>query len=228
MHVQAGPFRLPPPLFWIAAVTTRLRSALVLIFLFVLCGSAQAGGRASLDTFTKGLKGLDGQFSQQVFDSKGKRKENSSGRVALSAPRQFRWEYVKPYPQLIIADGSKVWVYDPDLKQVSTRAQGSEEQNSPLAALIDPQRLDRDFNAKDAGTRDGLEWLELSPKQDEGAGFQNARLGFDARGLARMHILDALGQRTEISFTGWKRNPTFAAKTFRFTPPKGIDIVGGP
>lgn len=227
MHVQAGPFRLPPPLFWIAAVTTSVRSFLV-IFLLVLCGSAQAGGRASLDTFTKGLKGLDGQFSQQVFDSKGKRKENSSGRVALSAPRQFRWEYVKPYPQLIIADGSKVWIYDPDLKQVSTRAQGSEEQNSPLAALIDPQRLDRDFNVKDAGTQDGLEWLELSPKQDEGAGFQNARLGFDARGLARMHILDALGQRTEISFTGWKRNPTFAAKTFRFTPPKGIDIVGGP
>lgn len=228
MHVQAGPFRLPPPLFWIAAVTISVRFVLVLIFLFVLCGSAQAGGRESLDTFTKGLKGLDGQFSQQVFDSKGKRKENSSGRVALSAPRQFRWEYVKPYPQLIIADGSKVWVYDPDLKQVSTRAQGSEEQNSPLAALIDPQRLDRDFNVKDAGTQDGLEWLELSPKQDEGAGFQNARLGFDARGLARMHILDALGQRTEIRFTDWKRNPTFAAKTFRFTPPKGIDIVGGP
>jgi outer membrane lipoprotein carrier protein len=205
-------------------VTTMLR--LVTAFFLFSCTVAHASGRDSLDTFTKGLKGLDGQFSQQVFDSKGKRKETSSGRVALSAPRLFRWEYLKPYPQLIVADGKKVWVYDPDLKQVSVRAQGAEEQNSPLAALIDPQRLDRDFNVKDAGLKDGLEWLELTPKQDDNAGFQNARLGFDKRGLARMQILDALGQRTEISFTGWKRNPTLSAKTFRFTPPKGADVVG--
>ncbi|MFZ2753801.1 MAG: outer membrane lipoprotein chaperone LolA [Lysobacteraceae bacterium] len=189
-------------------------------------GTTHAGGRESLDTFTQGLKGLDGQFSQQVFDSKGKRKETSSGRVALSAPRLFRWEYLKPYPQLIVADGKKVWVYDPDLKQVSVRPQGAEEQNSPLAALIDPQRLDRDFNVKDAGQKDGLEWLELTPKQDDNAGFQNARLGFDKHGLSRMQILDALGQRTDINFTGWKRNPAFTARTFHFTPPKGVDVVG--
>lgn len=189
-------------------------------------GAAQAGGRESLDSFTKGLKGLDGQFSQQVFDSKGKRKETSSGRVALSAPRLFRWEYLKPHPQLIVADGAKVWVHDPDLKQATVRPQGAEEQNSPLAALIDPQKLSRDFNLKDTGNQGGLEWLELTPKQEEGAGFQNARLGFNATGLARMLIVDALGQRTDITFSGWKRNPTFAAKTFRFTPPKGIDVIG--
>ena len=199
---------------------------LIVIATLLTAGAVHAGGRESLNSFTKGLKGLDGQFNQQVFDSKGKRKETSSGRVALSAPRLFRWEYVKPYPQLIVADGKKVWVYDPDLKQVSTRVQGAEEQNSPLAALIDPQRLDRDFNVKDSGTQGGLEWLELTPKQGDDAGFQNARLGFDKTGLARMQILDALGQRTEISFSGWKRNPAFTAKTFRFTPPKGVDVVG--
>lgn len=188
--------------------------------------TAHAGGRESLNAFTKGLKGLDGQFSQQVFDSKGKRKEASSGRVALSAPRLFRWEYLKPYPQLIVADGKKVWVYDPDLKQASVRPQGAEEQNSPLAALIDPQRLDRDFKVEETGLKDGLEWLELKPKQDDNTGFQNAQLGFDKRGLARMLILDALGQRTDIRFSGWKRNPAFNARTFRFTPPKGVDIVG--
>ncbi len=210
-------------------MTIRLR---LLAIVPILAGSlfvsstAQAGGRESLTNFTKGLKGLDGQFTQQVFDSKGKRKESVSGRVALSAPRLFRWEYLKPYPQLIIADGRKVWVYDPDLKQATVRPQGAEEQNSPLAALIDPQRLIRDFNTKDAGKQAGLEWLELTPKQAEGAGFQNARLGFDATGLARMQIVDALGQRTDITFSGWKRNPTFAAKTFRFTPPKGVDVVG--
>ena len=204
---------------------TRYFTAFVLSCL-LMTGPARAGGRESLDTFTKGLKGLDGQFSQQVFDSKGKRKESSSGRVALSAPRLFRWEYLKPYPQLIVADGKKVWVYDPDLKQASVRPQGAEEQNSPLAARTDPQRLDRDSNAADAGMKDGLDWLELTPKQDENAGFQNARLGFDKNGLARMQILDVLGQRTDIRFTGWKRNPAFSAKTFRFTPPKGADVVG--
>lgn len=197
------------------------------ILLALVSGIAHAGGRESLNTFTRGLKGLDGQFSQQVFDSKGKRKETSSGRVALSTPRLFRWEYLKPYPQLIVADGSKVWVYDPDLKQVTVRPQGAEEQNSPLATLLDPQKLDRDFKVKDGGSQDGLQWLELAPMKDEGAAFQNARLGFDKLGLARMHIVDALGQRTEISFSGWKRNPAFAAKTFRFTPPKGADVVGG-
>lgn len=198
-----------------------------LLALGFVAGTAHASGRESLDTFTRGLKGLDGQFTQEVFDSKGKRKESASGRVALSTPRQFRWEYVKPYPQLIVADGAKVWVYDPDLKQVTVRPQGVEEQNSPLAALIDPARLDRDFIVRDAGREGGLDWLELLPKQADNSTFQSAWLGFDARGLARMRIIDGLGQRTEIGFSGWKRNPAFAAATFRFSPPKGVDIVGG-
>ena len=204
----------------------RLLAMPILLSALLLGADAHAGGRESLDAFTKGLKGLDGQFTQQVFDSKGKRKEASSGRVAISAPRLFRWEYMKPYPQLIVADGKKVWVYDPDLKQASVRPQGAEEQNSPLAALIDPQRLDRDYTVGDGGTKDGLEWLELTPKQGDDAGFQNARLGFDKRGLVRMQILDSLGQRTDIAFSSWKRNPAFDAKTFRFAPPKGVDVVG--
>jgi outer membrane lipoprotein carrier protein len=134
----------------------------ILASLLLMAVNAHAGGRESLDAFTKGLKGLDGQFTQQVYDSKGKRKESASGRVALSAPRLFRWEYLKPYPQLIVADGKKVWVYDPDLKQVSTRPQGAEEQNSPLAALIDPQKLDRDFTVAEAGAQGGLEWRGCS------------------------------------------------------------------
>ena len=192
----------------------------------LFAGTALAGPRDTLDSFTRGLKGLDGQFVQQVFDANGKRKESSSGRVALSAPRLFRWEYVKPYPQLIVADGKKVWVYDPDLEQVTVRAQGVEEQNSPLAALIDPSRLDRDFTVEEGGSADGLEWLVLKPKQADNASFETARLGFDATGLARMEVVDALGQRTEIAFSAWKKNPAFDKGTFTYTPPKGIDVVG--
>ena len=204
-----------------------LSPAFALILGLAAATQAQAGGRESFDAFTRSLKGLDGQFSQQVFDSKGQRKESSSGRVALSAPRLFRWEYVKPAPQLVIADGKAVWIYDPDLSQVSTRPQGEEEQNSPLAALVDPKKLDRDFTLKDAGSREGLSWLEILPKRGEESGFRNARLGFDAGdALVRMEIVDALGQRTDIRFSGWKRNPSFAADTFRFTVPKGVDVVG--
>ena len=188
--------------------------------------SAFAGARDDLGTFTKGLKGLDGQFTQQVFDANGKLKESSSGRVALSAPRLFRWEYIKPYAQLIVADGNRVWVYDPDLQQATKRAQGPKEQNSPLAALVDPSRLDRDYRIQEAGSKDGLHWLELAPKSLTDTGFKVARLGFGPQGLATMQVTDALGQKTRISFSGWKRNPVFAAGTFRFVPAKGVDVVG--
>jgi outer membrane lipoprotein carrier protein len=192
----------------------------------LLAGTAFAGARDQLKSFTTGLKGLDGQFTQQVFDGGGKLKESSSGRVALSAPRLFRWEYVKPYEQLIVADGSKVWVYDPDLQQVTVREQGVEEQNSPLSALIDPGKLDQQFNVSDGGSRDGLEWLALTPKNEGDASFQSARLGFDGNGLAQMEVVDAVGQRTAIRFSGWKRNPSFAANTFKYSPAAGVDVVG--
>ena len=192
----------------------------------LLASTAFAGARDQLKSFTTGLKGLDGQFTQQVFDGGGKLKESSSGRVALSAPRLFRWEYVKPYEQLIVADGSKVWVYDPDLQQVTVREQGVEEQNSPLSALIDPGKLDQQFNVSDGGSRDGLEWLALTPKNEGDASFQSARLGFDGNGLAQMEVVDAVGQRTAIRFSGWKRNPSFAANTFKYSPAAGVDVVG--
>ncbi|UYK78523.1 outer membrane lipoprotein chaperone LolA [Xanthomonas sacchari] len=193
----------------------------------LLAGSAFAGAREDLTAFTRGLKGLDGQFAQKVYDGKGTLKESSSGRVALSAPRLFRWEYRKPYTQLIVADGSKVWVYDPDLKQATVRAQGSEEQNSPLIALIDPGRLDRQYDvSEEAVARDGLQWLTMTPKVDTEASFQMAKLGFDRNGLARMEVVDPVGQRTDISFSDWKRNPAFAAGTFRYVPDKDVDVVG--
>ena len=203
----------------------QLRYALFATALFA--STASAGARQELETFTRGLKGLEGQFTQRVSDASGRVKEHSSGRVALSAPRQFRWEYAKPYQQLIVADGKKVWVFDPDLEQVTVRAQGHEEQNSPLVALIDPTRLDRQYDvSEEAAPRDGLEWLSLTPKLDTDASFQMASLGFDKDGLAKMEVVDAVGQRTAISFSGWKRNPTFAADTFRYTPAKGVDVVG--
>ncbi|MBV2210070.1 MAG: outer membrane lipoprotein chaperone LolA [Thermomonas sp.] len=193
--------------------------------LMLATSGAYAGARDQLNAFTHGLKGLDGQFSQQVFSAQGKPKENTSGRVAVSAPRLFRWEYVTPYEQLIVADGKTVWVYDPDLSQVSKRPQGAEEANSPLAILLEPARLDRDFNVKEAGTNAGMEWLDIAPRAAEAA-FKRARLGFSNNQLAQLDYTDALGQRTVIVFSHLQRNPAFNKAVFTFTPPKGVDVIG--
>ena len=205
-----------------------MRLSTLLGFAAILVATTvNAGARDDLDAFTRGLKGLQGGFAQTVYDANGAEKETSTGRVSLSAPRLFRWEYVKPYPQLIVADGKTVWVYDPDLKQATRRAQGDTEQNSPLAALIDPARLDKDYTVAEAGSGDGLEWLTLTPRDKDNASFESARLGFDRNGLNRMAFTDLLGQRTEIVFAQWQRNPAFARGTFSYVPPKDVDVVGG-
>lgn len=196
------------------------------IALALASGSALADARAQLHTFTNGLKTLDGGFTQQVYDQKGRLKESSAGKVSMSSPNLFRWQYVKPYQQLIVADGKTVWIYEPDLQQVSKRPQGIEEQSSPLAALIDRSKLDKQFNVSEAGQSGGLEWLALTPKTKAGASFENARLGFNQRGLAKVVITDGLGQRTEMNFGTWKRNARLPASSFRFIPPKGVDVIG--
>lgn len=186
-----------------------------------------AGARDELARFTGGLKGLEGRFEQQVFDANGRSKEKSSGTVAVAAPRLFRWEYLKPFEQLIVADGQKVWIYEPDLEQASVKPQGEEERNSPLVALFDPARLERQFDVSEEATAsEGLQWLTLTPKVDTEASVQMARLGFGPQGLTRMQVMDLVGQKTEIRFDAWKRNPSFAAGTFRFSPGKGVDVVG--
>jgi outer membrane lipoprotein carrier protein len=145
--------------------------------------------------------------------------------LALQAPRLFRWQVTDPYQQLIVADGKKVWVYEPDLEQVTVRDQGSEEAHSPLTVLTDLSQLDSEFTTTDAGTRDGLAWLRLVSRSKEPQ-FEYAEIGFDASGPRRMIFKDTLGNRTEIAFSGWERNPQLAADTFKFVPPKGTDVVG--
>ncbi len=203
----------------------RIVPTVLSVALLLASNFAVAGAREDLAAFTKGLKGLDGQFSQQVFDVRGKQKEASSGRVAVSAPRLFRWEYTKPYAQLVVADGKTVWVVDPDLNQATRRPQGPEEANSPLAILLEPARLERDFAVKDGGSRDGVAWLEVAPRTAD-ASFKTARLGFAGGQLSRLEYVDALGQRTAIAFSGWQRNPAFAKGTFAYAPAKGVDVIG--
>jgi len=203
----------------------RLLSCVVLL-LTCPCVHAADTARAKLDAFAKGISAISADFEQQVHDPNGGGKD-SRGTLALKAPRQFRWQVTKPHEQLIVADGEKVWIYDPDLEQVTVRAQGSEEAHSPLTVLTDLSQLDRDFTATEHGERDGLSWLRLKSKDKEPQ-FEHADLGFDASGLARMAFKDTLGNETEIRFARWQRNPKLATDAFKFTPPKGVDVVGDP
>lgn len=201
------------------------------LLLGLLCtttfAGAADGGRARLDAWAKGLNAVSADFEQHVADSSKHGDKTSRGTLALKAPRQFRWDVSAPYKQLIVADGEKVWIYDPDLEQVTVRAQGTEEAHSPLTVLTDLSQLDRDFTASDQGERDGLTWLRLKSRDKEPQ-FEYADLGFDASGLARMAFKDTLGNSTEIHFSHWQRNASLPATTFKFTPPKGVDVIGDP
>jgi outer membrane lipoprotein carrier protein len=186
---------------------------------------AADNARSRMEAFSKALTSVGGQFSQSVTDANGHRGDESRGTLALQAPRQFRWETTEPYQQTIVADGSRVWVYEPDLEQVSVRSQSAAEAHSPLTVLTDLSQLDSQFSTSEAGERDGLAWLRLVSKAKEPE-FEYAELGLDATSLQRMRFKDQLGNVTEIRFAGWKRNPALPAGTFTFTPPKGVDVVG--
>ena len=208
-----------------------MRAALYAAVLFVASvglASAADSARARLDSFGKGLNAVSADFEQHMTDQNRHGDKTSRGTLALKAPRQFRWDVTAPYKQLIVADGEKVWIYDPDLEQVTVRAQGTEEAHSPLTVLTDLSQLDRDFTTSEQGECDGLSWLRLKSKDKEPQ-FEYADLGFDAAaGLARMAFKDSLGNSTEIHFSHWQRNPKLAADAFRFTPPKGVDVIGDP
>jgi outer membrane lipoprotein carrier protein len=206
---------------------TAMRKLILVFVLSLVAGGAFAatGARARLDAFANGLHSLRGDFRQTVYDAHGNVTGSSSGTLALEAPRLFRWEVTGPYQQLIVADGRKVWVYEPDLEQATVRDQGAEEAHSPLTVLTDLSQLDTEFKAADAGTHDGLEWLRLVSRAKEPQ-FEYAEIGFDASGLRRMVFKDTLGNRTEIAFSDWQRNVDLPANTFAFVPPKGTDVVG--
>lgn len=186
-----------------------------------------AEARAALDAFARDLSTLEGRFEQRVVDANGNPVETSAGTIAVRAPRQFRWEYESPFPQLIVADGDNVWIFDPDLDQVTVRAQALEEARSPLTVLTDLGQLDEDYRVSERPDAEGLKWLRLEPKSEE-APFRHCDLGFDAGGFARMVLIDQLGQRNEIVFSGWRRNAALDAALFRFVPPAGVDVVGEP
>lgn len=186
---------------------------------------AEGAARADLDAFAHDVHALSSSFTQMVTDAGGHASAPVTGTLALQEPRQFRWQTTAPQRQLIVADGSRVWVYDPELEQVTVRTQSSAEAHSPLTVLTDLSQLDRQFKVSEAGRHDGLAWLRLTPITAD-AQFNHAELGFDAGSLRAMVFKDKLGSSSEIRFGDWQRNPRLPPSTFEFTPPAGTDVIG--
>ena len=200
-----------------------LKSALTAVVLWCAAGLAQADAVQTLRDFVRDVKSGRADFTQTVTSPDGAKTKTSTGRFEFSRPNRFRFDYVKPYPQFIVADGQQVWVHDPDLNQVSVRKIQQALGQTP-AALLAGGALDGAFELSALPDRDGLAWARATPKTRDG-GFQWMAVGFKAGTLAAVEILDAFGQRSLLRFAGFEGNVGLAADRFGFTPPPGADVL---
>lgn len=199
-----------------------------LIFLLAIMATSlpvSADARGRLDAFVGGTRTLKAQFNQEVFDGNGRKTQEASGILFLSRPGKFRWVYKKPYSQVIVGDGQRLWIHDEDLDQVTVRKLDQAIGESPAALLAGNNDLEKLFNLKPVSDKAGLEWLEATPKTKEGS-FEKVRMGFKGNDLTTMELHDNFGQTTLLRFSGLERNPALGASLFRFKPPKGVDVLG--
>jgi outer membrane lipoprotein carrier protein len=195
------------------------------VALLALPSSAPAASLERFSQFINGTQTAQGKFEQKIFDSSHKLLQESSGVLAFSRPGRFRWSYVKPYSQVIVGDGRKVWIYDEDLKQVTVKKLDQALGSTPAALLAGNNEAMRAFRLIDRGSKDGVEWLEAVPRDKEGS-FARIRMGFGESGLRAMELVDSLGQTTILRFDSLERNPKLDPSLFRFSPPKGADVIG--
>ena len=187
---------------------------------------AQAGpARVQLERFTDGLDSLYARFNQQVITADGLVEDESSGQLWIVHPNRFRWEYGGDFPELVIANGEKVWLYDEMLEQVTIKPQSSLTADSPLMLLTDLSQLDVQFDVRELGDNGGLDLLELRAKSQESQ-FERILLGMENDKVLLMAMEDAFGLRTEIRFRDIQRNPQLRDELFHFTPPDGVDVIG--
>jgi outer membrane lipoprotein carrier protein len=163
-------------------------------------------------------------FAQIVLDRNMKMLQQATGTMQFSRPGRFRWEYDRPYEQVIVSDGSKVWLYDKDLNQVTVRRFDRALGSSPAALLAGSDDIEKSYRLTSLGNQDGLDWLEAVPRTQDTA-FERVKLGFGKAGLEAMELRDQFGQITVIKFSTIERNPKLSPESFRFTPPKGADVI---
>ena len=200
-----------------------MKQLLVALLLSVGALSAHADSVDSLKDFIRDVKTGRAQFTQTVTSADGTKKKSSTGSFEFSRPNRFRFSYAKPFEQTIVADGQKVWIFDADLNQASSRKLGAALGATP-AALLAGGTLDKDFDLAPQPSKDGLDWVNAVPKGKESA-FKSVRIGFRGKDLAAVEIVDAFDQRSLLQFSQYAPGVSFAADAFQFKPPAGADVI---
>jgi outer membrane lipoprotein carrier protein len=194
----------------------------LLIALSLATGSAWADSVSDLKSWLRDTRTLKADFAQSSAGGIGGGK--SQGTMAISRPGKFRWSISKPYNQLMVGDGSRIWLYDPELKQVIVRASQKALGGTPAALLAGDNEADQRFTFKADGEHTGAEWVIAEPKQND-TGFVRIRIGLAGNELKGMILEDSFGQTTTLVFSNVVRNGDAPASLFRFTPPAGADVL---
>ena len=204
------------------AILTRI--ILLLFSLLLWTSAAGAAGVETLKTYLRETSSARAQFSQVVYDRNKRKLQETSGTMQFARPGKIRWTYEKPYEQLIVGDGEKLWVYDKDLNQVTVKGMTQAIGGSPASLLAGSNDIEKEFRISAGGAQDGIEWIEAVPRGTEST-FQKVRMGFGKSGLETMELTDGFGQLTIVRFSQIERNPKLAPDLFRFTPPQGADVI---
>lgn len=202
-----------------------MRALALFLFAALWTGVACASAIERLDQFMSRTQAARGEFEQRIYDRNRRLVQQSSGTLAFQRPGKFRWSYAKPYPQLIVGDGERVWIYDEDLKQVTVRKLDAALGATPAALLAGDNAAMKAFVLREEAPEAGLEWLSATPRNKE-TNFERIRMGFSAAGLERMELTDAFGQTTDLRFIALDRSPGLDPGLFQFVPPPGADVIG--
>ena len=184
-------------------------------------------GRVLVDQFVTGIESLSATFGQTLVDADGEVLEVSSGTLEVSRPGRFRWAYIEPYEQWLVADGLNIWSYDVDLAQVAVKAQADALANTPALLLSGADNALDEFDFGGSFDEAGLTWVRLTPTNTE-AGFRQVDLAFSEEKIARMVFHDNLEQTTVVAMDNVVINAPIDAAQFLFVVPDGVDLVGTP
>jgi outer membrane lipoprotein carrier protein len=181
-------------------------------------------GYDTLDGFFNGLQTLQSDFAQSVQDSRGQVTDKSTGKLLIKKPGKFRWDYAKPNAQTIVSDGQRIWLYDPDLEQVTIRNADLSLEGTPAMLLSGDGKLRDSFEIEHVESRDDMTVINLAPKRND-TDFKLLQVALRKDQLVAMSLTDKLGQTTLLQFQQFKRNANVADSQFKFTPPAGVDVI---
>lgn len=187
-------------------------------------GKASAAASDELRNLLQQAQSIKGDFEQRLFDRDQHLLQTTQGTFTLQRPGNFFWKTSPPYEQVVVGNSEKLWVYDPDLEQVTVHNQDRRQQTSPahlLSGELDGLEEHYDVTRE---VKDGITRFTLMTKDDNG---MFARLQLDYRNgvLAGLHFEDNMGQVTELSFSNVEMNPTVNPAIFTFQVPPGVDVI---